>query len=119
MRALVCFGLDAVSLSFGDGVGLVLLRPRVPRPRAYGPAAASAVGPGAYAVGLGLWAVTCATPQFRAPSAPREKPPSALFKSETDAKANEKVTLCNNFAQLSLQSQQRSAQARTSSPERQ
>ena len=49
--------------------------------------------------------------------APRKKPPSPPHKS--DAKANEKVTLCNNFAQLSLQSQQRCAQTRTSSPERQ
>lgn len=51
--------------------------------------------------------------------APRKKPPSAPHKSESDAKANKKITLCNNFAQLSLQSQQRSAQTRTSSPERQ
>lgn len=48
--------------------------------------------------------------------APRKKPPSPPHKSETDAKANEKITLCNNFAQLSLQSQQRCAQTRTSSP---
>jgi len=72
-------------------------------PRACGtdPTAASAVGPGAYAV------------------APRKKLPSPPRKSETDAKANKKITLCNNFAQLSLQSQQRCAQTRTSSPERQ
>ena len=96
------FSLDAVSLPFDDGVGLVLScgpefhgpEPTVPQPRAL-----SVLG--------------------RAPSSLRKKPPSALLKSETDAKANEKVTLCNNFAQLSLQSQQRSAQTRTSSPERQ
>jgi len=51
--------------------------------------------------------------------APRKKPPAPPLKSETDAKANKKITLCNNFAQLSLQSQQRCAQTRTSSPERQ
>ena len=58
-------------------------------------------------------------PAQEAAVAPRKKPPSPPPKSETDAKANEKVTLCNNFAQLSLQSQQRCAQTRTSSPERQ
>ena len=107
MRALVCFGLDGAASLYShddDGAGLVLTC----GPEFHGPdpTAASAVGPGACAVGLGLWAVTCATPQVRAPSAPRKKPPSALLKSEADAKANEKVTLCNNFAQLSLKSQQ-------------
>ena len=58
-------------------------------------------------------------PAQEAAVAPRKKLPSPPPKSETDAKANEKVTLCNNFAQLSLQSQQRCAQTRTSSPERQ
>ena len=79
------------------------------RPRLHGrdPAAASAVGPGACAVG----------PAQEAAVAPRKKLPSPPHKS--DAKANKKITLCNNFAQLSLQSQQRCAQTRTSSPERQ
>ena len=91
MRALVWFGLDgAASLySHDDGAGLVF-----DDDGAVGPAQEAAV-------------------------VPRKKPPSPPPKSETDAKANEKVTLCNNFAQLSLQSQQRCAQTRTSSPERQ
>lgn len=74
------------------------------RPRVCGPdpTAASAVGPAQEAA-----------------VAPRKKPPAPPLKSETDAKANKKITLCNNFAQLSLQSQQRCAQTRTSSPERQ
>lgn len=58
-------------------------------------------------------------PAQEAAVAPRKKPPAPPLKSETDAKANKKITLCNNFAQLSLQSQQRCAQTRTSSPERQ
>ena len=101
------FSLDAVSLSFDDGVGLVLsCGPEFHGPEFHGPEP-TVPQPRALSV-LG-----------RAPSALRKKPPSALFKSETDVKANEKVTLCNNFAQLSLESQQRSAQTRTSSPERQ
>ncbi len=92
MRALVWFGLDGAASLYGhddDGAGLVF-----DDDGAVGPAQEAAV-------------------------APRKKPPSPPPKSETDAKANEKVTLCNNFAQLSLQSQQRYAQTRTSSPERQ
>lgn len=99
------------------------------RPRVCGPdpTAASAVGPGAYAVGLGLWAVTCATPQVRAPSPcarSRRRPKKKSHRhrhtrAKLTQKLTKKITLCNNFAQLSLQSQQRCAQTRTSSPERQ
>lgn len=67
--------------------------------------------------GLDPTAASAVDPAQEAAVAPRKKPPSPPHKS--DAKANEKVTLCNNFAQLSLQSQQRCAQTRTSSPERQ
>jgi len=92
VRALVCFGLDGAASLYGhddDGPGLAF-----DDDGAVDPAQEAAV-------------------------APRKKPPSPPHKSETDAKANKKITLCNNFAQLSLQSQQRCAQTRTSSPERQ
>ena len=91
------------------------------RPRACGPdpTAASAVGPGACAVGLGLWAVTRAPPQVRAPSSQEKSHRHRHTRAKLTQKLTKKITLCNNFAQLSLQSQQRSAQTRTSSPERQ
>ena len=90
MRALVWFGLDgAASLYSHDDDG----------------------------AGLVFDDDGAVDPAQEAAVAPRKKPPSPPHKS--DAKANEKVTLCNNFAQLSLQSQQRCAQTRTSSPERQ
>lgn len=89
MRALVCFGLDGAASLYSHDDDAGLV---FDDDGAVGPAQEAAV-------------------------APRKKPPSPPHKS--DAKANKKITLCNNFAQLSLQSQQRCAQTRTSSPERQ
>lgn len=57
------------------------------------------------AVGLGLWAVTCAPPQVRAPSATRKKPPSPQEKSHpqrhTRAKVTQKLTKKSHYVTIS------------------
>ena len=126
---MLWFALDGAGSVFDDGAGLALTRAQSVRHRPHSRelVAASAVGNAQenrrpWSVGRNLCAapgLSAVGPAQEAAVAPRKKPPSPPHKSETDAKANEKITLCNNFAQLSLQSQQRCAQTRTSSPERQ
>lgn len=69
------------------------------RPRACGrdSAAASAVGPGACAVGLGLWAVTRAPPQVRAPSSQEKSHPQR----HTRAKLTQKLTKKSHYVTIS------------------
>ncbi|MBS6933692.1 MAG: hypothetical protein KH147_00465 [Actinomyces graevenitzii] len=77
MRALVWFGLDgAASLYSHDDDGVV---------------------------GIGLWAVTCAPPQVRAPSTLRKKPPSPQEKSHRHrhTRVTQKLTKKSHYVTIS------------------
>jgi len=86
VRALVWFGLDGAASLYShddDDAGLVFDDDG--------------------AVGLGLWAVTCAPPQVRAPSAPRKKPPSPQEKShpQRHTRVTQKLTKKSHYVTIS------------------